>query len=124
MRYDVIYLQTDAPAKPAPGQPCNGCGVCCAWQPCPLGVLASRRRHGSCVALRWAADAGQYRCGLLTAPETVWPWLPAIARPLLQRLARRWIAAGIGCDCEADTRVADADTNTDTDAATPRPPRA
>ena len=102
MRPSVIYLQPDAPPKPAAGAACNGCGVCCAWQPCPLGVLASRRRHGPCVALHWAGDTRQYRCSMLSAPERVWPWLPAIARPLLRRLARRWIAAGAGCDCDAE----------------------
>jgi hypothetical protein len=108
MRTPVIYLQPEAAPKPAAGAPCNGCGVCCTWKPCPLGVLASRRRHGACTALHWEADARQYRCGMLTAPERIWPWLPAVARPLLQRLARRWIAAGAGCDCEAEATAAPA----------------
>ena len=36
----AIHLHALAPAKPHTGAACNGCGVCCAWQPCPLGVLA------------------------------------------------------------------------------------
>jgi hypothetical protein len=95
MRHDVILLHPDAPAKPAAGQACNGCGVCCAWQPCPLGMLLSRRRRGACRALQWAS--GQYRCGVLAAPQAHVRWLPAA---LVRRLARRWIGAGRGCDAD------------------------
>lgn len=102
----VIHLQPQAPPKPATGAACNGCGVCCAWQPCPLGVLASGRRHGACTALQWTPGERRYRCGLLAAPRGVWPRLPAVLVPPLQRLARRWIAAGIGCDCDAETAPA------------------
>lgn len=84
----VILLQPEAPAKPAPGDACNGCGVCCAAEPCPVGVLATGRRRGACRLLRWDATAARYRCGALAGPR----W----SRPLL----RRWIAAGIGCDSE------------------------
>ncbi len=85
----VIHLHSLAPAKPEAGQPCNGCGACCATEPCPLGLLASRRRHGSCRALRWDEAARRYRCGLLAGPA----WRA--------RLVARWIAAGAGCDFHA-----------------------
>jgi len=107
MGHPVILLHPAAPAKPAPGAACNGCGVCCAWQPCPLGVLATGRRHGACAALRWDAAGSLYRCGVLTAPRAVWPRLPAVLAAPLQRLARRWIAAGAGCDCWADAAPAE-----------------
>ena len=98
MSHRVILLHTEAPAKPAPGAPCNGCGVCCAWQPCPLGMLVSGRRHGACAALRWQADERQYRCAMVSGPEAVWPGMPAALRAPLMHLARRWIASGAGCD--------------------------
>jgi hypothetical protein len=96
----TILLQPEAPPKPAAGQPCNGCGLCCTVAPCPLGMLYSGRRQGRCRALRWQADTAMYRCGLLSEPAAL---LPAAARPvapLLAGLARRWIAAGAGCDCD------------------------
>ena len=37
----LIRIHADAPAKPPVGAPCNGCGVCCLLEPCPLGVLLS-----------------------------------------------------------------------------------
>jgi hypothetical protein len=86
----VIHIHALAPPKPAVGAACNGCGVCCLAQPCPLGMLVSRRRTGACAALRWDDDAARYRCGLIDVQR---PWRTA--------LARRWIAAGRGCDSDA-----------------------
>jgi hypothetical protein len=98
MSRQVIRLHPAAPAKPAESAPCNGCGVCCSAEPCPIGVLVSGRRTGACAALSWNPDAGLYRCGLLAAPRTVLPWLPRPLAPLVSRLARRWISAASGCD--------------------------
>ena len=61
----VIHIHPLAPAKPAFGAACNGCGVCCLSQPCPVGMLVSRRRSGACDALRWDESATIYRCGLI-----------------------------------------------------------
>ena len=84
----VVYLQPEAPPKPAWGAPCNGCGICCLSEPCPLGVVVSRRRSGACAALRWDAAASRYHCGVLAdARQPLWRWL-----------VRRWMAAGVGCD--------------------------
>lgn len=101
----VILVHPEAPPKPALGQPCNGCGLCCLAEPCPLGVVLSRQRSGACVALRWDDAQHLYRCGVLTHPAGVlpvrWPWLTR----LLQRLARRWIAAGKGCDAALEVHT-------------------
>jgi hypothetical protein len=97
--YQVIQLHFDAPAKPAEGDACNGCGVCCASEPCPIGALISRRLHGECAALEWSDDSGVYRCGVARNPDK---HLPAALRwlaPTLARLTLRFISAGSGCDC-------------------------
>ena len=94
----VIHIQPAAPAQPALGAPCNGCGVCCLAEPCPLGQVISRKRHGACDALRFDDLQSVYRCGAITDAAGVlgprWRW----AAPVLEKLARRWIAAGVGCD--------------------------
>jgi len=98
MSRQVIRLHPAAPPKPPETAACNGCGVCCAAEPCPVGVLVSGRRSGACAALLWNDDAGLYRCGLVAAPRTVLPRLPAALAPAVTRLARRWISAASGCD--------------------------
>jgi hypothetical protein len=93
----VIYLHALAPAKPPTGLPCNGCGLCCAVEPCPLGMLLSRRIKGACSALSWSAPERRYVCGALAQPTQWLPWLP---KAWAERLVRRWIAAGTACDAE------------------------
>ena len=93
----VIHLHPAAPAKPPVGRACNGCGVCCAAQPCPLGMWLSGRTRGACAVLRWNEAQGRYLCGALHAPKQHLRWLPA---PWARRLVRRWIAAQRGCDSE------------------------
>ncbi|MEY2687242.1 MAG: hypothetical protein RL375_1440, partial [Pseudomonadota bacterium] len=102
------------------------CGLCCLAEPCPVGVLVSRKRRGTCAALTWVDAAvatpdgrtrvpGAYRCGLIECPEQQLPaWLhqlsPKLCRALakvLRRAARRFISAGSGCD--ADLKVEPAD---------------
>lgn len=102
----TIPIHARAPEKPSANAPCNGCGVCCLVEPCPLGMLLSGRRRGACRVLQWSEDAGRYRCGAVTAPrQAVQAGLPPSLRLLgaplawmLARMARRWIAAGVGCD--------------------------
>lgn len=83
-----VELRADAPPKPAFGAPCNGCGLCCAAETCPLGMILFRRRRGPCPALEWRDD--RYVCGVLASRrEGGWA----------ARAVSRWIAAGKGCDC-------------------------
>ncbi len=89
-----VELRAEAPDKPDFGAPCNGCGLCCAVETCPLGLLLFRRRKGPCPALEWRD--GRYVCGVLDAPDRFIPLLP---RRWAVRLVGRWIAAGRGCDC-------------------------
>ena len=86
----VIHLHAEAPPKPALGAACNGCGWCCAAEPCPVGMLVSGRRRGACHALQWDASQRRYRCGVLARATRL--------GPLARRIASRWIAAGAGCD--------------------------
>jgi hypothetical protein len=109
----IIRIHPQAPRKPAEGRPCNGCGVCCLAEPCPLGVVLSRSRTGACHAVRWDAAAVRYQCGAMADPvELLRDLLPAslawLSKPVgraLGRLAGRWIAAGIGCDSNIEPEV-------------------
>lgn len=86
----IIHLHREAPRKPAVNEACNGCGACCATEPCPIGAVVSLRRHGRCTALEWDEHARRYHCGLLLRAQA--------SGPAAQRLVARWSAAGQGCD--------------------------
>ena len=94
----TIHIHPAAAPKPAWGEPCNGCGVCCATEPCPVGMVISRRRRGACEALVWNEAESRYRCGVVSEPQrfAVPRWLAGMAA----RFALRMIAAGTGCDCD------------------------
>ena len=76
--------------KPPYGAPCNGCGICCLAETCPLARLRYLQIRGPCPALQWNATQGRYQCGML------------LRAGRFKRLIARWIAAGIGCDCGDD----------------------
>ena len=96
--YQTIHIHPAAAPKPVWGEPCNGCGVCCATEPCPVGMLISRKRQGACKALLWNAEERRYRCGVVSEPQHFMAprWLAAMA----PRFAMRMISAGSGCDCD------------------------
>ena len=102
----TIPIHPLAPAKVPEGAVCNGCGVCCLFEPCPVGILLTGRRSGACAALRWDDALGQYRCGAVVAPRDVLlqalpagvRWLAPVLTPVLEWTGLRWISAGTGCD--------------------------
>jgi hypothetical protein len=97
-----ISLHSAAPPKPACGTPCNGCGACCAAEPCPVSRFLLGHRRGACPALQWVAKDSRYVCGMVIDPAGFLHWLPQALHPLFSRLNRRWIAAGSGCDFDAE----------------------
>lgn len=103
----VLWIEAQAPAQPAPGAPCNGCGVCCLHEPCPFSRLLRGWRDGACRWLRWDAAQRRYRCQAVAEPQALLPVRGRALAPLLQRLARRWIGAGLGCDCTLQAQAAD-----------------
>ncbi|HRD83935.1 MAG TPA: hypothetical protein PLF63_02050 [Rubrivivax sp.] len=94
MRHDIVHLHPQAPLPPPHGEACNGCGVCCSLEPCPLGMLLSGALSGPCRMLRWRPDRSRYECGALRWSQH----LPGPASGPVTACVSRWIAAGQGCD--------------------------
>lgn len=86
----MVEPVTDLP-KPRLGQPCNGCGLCCASSLCPAGKIAfGWRTKAPCPALRFK-DRRTY-CGLVLIEREMG------AEPLIAE------ALGIGEGCTMDDR--------------------
>lgn len=99
---EAVPLHRDAPPKPATGEPCNGCGVCCALERCPMArLLLPRAESRACPALEWIAAERRYRCGLAQRPGHYVRWLPRRWETAAARWIAARIAAGSGCDCDA-----------------------
>lgn len=102
----VIELHPRAPSKPGYGARCNGCGVCCAAEPCPVAYVFLWQFRGRCRALVWQAEAGRYVCGMVDSPDRYVRLIPARLRRCLGRFFATRIAAGDGCDCAAEVDAA------------------
>jgi hypothetical protein len=70
--------------------------------------LFLQHREGSCPALFWQQADQRYGCGLVIRPVDYLPWLPQGLSGLAKLFAKRWIAAGFGCDCDAEPEVSSA----------------
>jgi hypothetical protein len=103
----IIHIHPQAPGKPAAGATCNGCGVCCLMEPCPLGMVLTGQRQGACKVLQWQPQQQRYQCGAMVSPDLVLQqhlpvilvWMTPLLQRVLRRWAGRWVAAGAGCDC-------------------------
>jgi hypothetical protein len=85
------------PPKPAFGQPCNRCGVCCAAGPCGLSsrLLGTPPRQ-RCPALE-RDDDGRFACGLVRNPQRYVPLLSYAPEALGAEFAQH-LQIGGGCD--------------------------
>lgn len=83
-----------APEKPKFGEPCNGCGFCCAAELCPLAIEFIGDGDGPRPALEF--NQGRFLCGLLTNASRysnkIPPMIDAAVAAILSPLF------GSGCD--------------------------
>lgn len=96
--------------KPKYGSPCNGCGLCCIAEQCPISLMAFGEQL-LCPALGTMGDGKGFGCGLIVATSQ---FIPPTGDERLDALLPGAIAyvlgAGRGCDSEGpDDTVTDAD---------------
>ena len=100
MKEQIIQIHALAPAKPALGEPCNGCGVCCAAEPCPVSLALLWPHQAPCKALIWHDVENRYLCGMVMQPSNYLVWLPIFADKFASKLFKRWIVADTNCDAD------------------------
>lgn len=98
----VIELHPLAPIKPAYAARCNGCGVCCAAEPCPVAYVFLWQFKGRCRALLWQEAASRYVCGMVVCPDRYVSLFPQRGRERIGRFFASRIDAEAGCDFAAE----------------------
>lgn len=100
-------MQT-APEKPPMGAPCNGCGFCCAAEPCGVAVemIGADPDEGPCPAMEFVS--GRFRCGLILHPSHYVADVPAFADEVIGRMIADALGSGRGCDSDAPPTAAHA----------------
>jgi len=96
----IITIHALAPQKPPLGAVCNGCGICCAAEPCPVSLALLWPHQAPCRALMWSDTAQRYWCGMVSEPARFLRWLPPNMNAAASRLFKRWIAANTACDAD------------------------
>lgn len=101
--------------KPAIGDPCNGCGLCCRTQVCSIGSFTlglvndyGDRAPGPCPALVEHED-GKVSCGLVSRPKDHARGKGGAHE--LRKAVSILIGAGIGCDEAGNEADADSKLN-------------
>jgi hypothetical protein len=97
-QFQTIELHEKAPSKPDFGVTCNGCGICCAAEPCPVAYLFLFQRKGRCRALLWQEDNSRYACGMVVCPDNYSRLIPRMFRKWVGAFIATRIAVGKGCD--------------------------
>ena len=101
-RFQTIEVHHLAPSKPSQGLRCNGCGVCCAAEPCPVAFVFLFQFRGACRALVWQDETQNYVCGMVVAPDRYVRLIPERFREHAGKFFASRIAAGAGCDFPAE----------------------
>ena len=55
------------PRKPPEGDACNGCGLCCAVQLCPIVIELLPDAQAPCPAMEFSGE--RFWCGLIRRPS-------------------------------------------------------
>lgn len=83
--------------KPRPAAPCNGCGLCCIAERCPIALAVAGEGPGPCPLLERQGE--RFGCGMILDPAR---HAPALAEregaEVLSAAAALLLGAGKGCD--------------------------
>ncbi len=89
-----------APEKPAFGSPCNGCGFCCAAEPCGVArqFVPGAIDGAPCPAMEF--EYGRFWCGMIRRPGHYLGLPHDWGNEFLSGEVAKALGAGRGCDAD------------------------
>jgi hypothetical protein len=98
MSINLLQYPNTAPEKPRWGDPCNGCGLCCASETCRIARQFMGAMVAPCPAMEF--EGGRFWCGLVRTPHKylaeTHPWIDDSIRSSFMLV----LGVGRGCDSE------------------------
>lgn len=98
----ALFSREDLARKPAHGQPCNRCGLCCRSSLCQLAMHVFHKNAwapplpGPCPALEHDDDEGSH-CGLIADPQKYVKGLSQADAAVRSTAAKLILGEGLGC---------------------------
>ncbi|MDP4026313.1 hypothetical protein Q8W71_27190 [Methylobacterium sp. NEAU 140] len=87
------------PLKPKVGAPCNGCGLCCAAEPCGIArEFIGAGVEGPCPAMEFGE--GRFWCGMVRRPGHYLGLPHAWADETIGATIAGMLGTGQGCDAD------------------------
>jgi hypothetical protein len=96
----AICLPPTILAKPRLGQPCNGCGLCCAMEPCGIAreFIPDHPEEGPCRAME--RHDGRFVCGMMRRPSHYMGLPNDWADEHVGSMFAAALGSGQGCDAD------------------------
>lgn len=96
----VEAITAKAPPKPEFGSPCNGCGFCCAAEPCGVAreFVPGAIDGAPCPAMEF--EHGRFWCGMVRRPGHYLGLPHDWADEFLGGEVAKVLGAGRGCDAD------------------------
>lgn len=90
-------MSETAPEYPGYGLPCNGCGFCCAAEPCQVARDFAGFTEGPCPAMQF--EESRFVCGMVRNPSRYID-TPKAADDFIGAMIGEALGVGKGCDSE------------------------
>jgi hypothetical protein len=90
-------MKETAPEYPGYGKNCNGCGLCCAAEPCEIARDFAGITEAPCRAMQF--EGGRFVCGMVKNPSRYMD-TPDFGGQIIGGMFAKALGIGRGCDSE------------------------
>jgi hypothetical protein len=96
MSIALLVFPDRSPDKPREGAECNGCGRCCAAEPCSIAREFLNAPPAPCPAMEF--EGGRFWCGMVRNPGRYLGMPESVAAEVVREPFIFLLGIGRGCD--------------------------